>query len=94
MGRRLQKANDLYDEYYEFYFAFEGALDQVRSGIRLDLNYEFKISIQILIKPSSCMFFDFDKLLTWEPTDCVWGCIFLEGIIIILPQYALRLTYH
>ena len=31
MGRRLQKANDLYDEYYEIYFAFEGALDQVRS---------------------------------------------------------------
>ena len=31
MGRRLQKANDLYDEYYEVYFAFEYALDQARS---------------------------------------------------------------
>ena len=31
MGRRLQKVNDLYDEYYEQYFAFEDMLDQARS---------------------------------------------------------------
>ena len=31
MGRRLQKVNDLYDEYYELYFAFEYMLDQARS---------------------------------------------------------------
>ena len=49
----------------------------------------FYNTVQILIKLSSCMFFEFDRLLTWDPTDCVWGCIFLEGIIIIMPQYAI-----
>ena len=41
MGRRLQKANDLYDEYYEVYFAFEYALDQGR-GLMQEIDNKAK----------------------------------------------------
>ena len=64
MGRRLQKVNDLYDEYYELYFAFEYMLDQARSLMQ---------EIDNLAKEK--------VMIEYDHT-------------IILPQYAIRLTYH